>query len=82
MDTKVLSSVLFLAEILRKHQNADGSLGTFPIVILLHKKLFRNVINSNGNPLFSETENVLDGLAFGLQTLAGPRKRCDVFKVP
>lgn len=39
MDTKVfVFSSLFGRNSLRKHQNADGSLGTFPIVIFLHKK--------------------------------------------
>ena len=74
-------SSLFGRNPLRKHQNAVESLGTFPIVMLCIK-VFRNIINSNGNPLFNETENVLDGLAFGLETYTGPRERCDVFKVP
>ena len=39
MDTKVfVFSSLCGRNSLRKHQNADGSLGTFPIVIFLHKK--------------------------------------------
>lgn len=54
----------------------NNNYGTFALIV------FRNSINSTGNPLFMKTEISFDGPAFGLQISVGPRKRCDVLKVP
>lgn len=68
--TNFLTNALAGGHSLRNYENEDESVGPLPILIFC--MVFRNIINSNGNPLLKKTERVLYRPAFGHKPLLAP----------